>query len=230
MASAPQSIGSVARHLGCVPPPHSSVNNNFEASLLNVAECQKEKLESATACKRTGCVGSLMSSSNPYPEHAPAAYPAAGYTVMSWHCDGPLRAPAPGRRRFRPIALSESTAALVLTVSLRKFMTSATRRAALSESAAVAVAGMPNRPRKRFAALTAAPFAVSATATPCVGGAVRSLKIRGELTIFACSGCANGTRMTSMRKSAVLGSVMSPPSQPAISLVDRTRASPDTYP
>ncbi len=99
----------------------------------------------------------------------------------------------------------------------------------MSESAAVAVAGMPNRPRNRLAALTAAPFAVSATATPCVGGAVRSLKMRGELTIFACSGCANGTRITSIRNNAVLGSVMSPPSHPGISVVERTRANPDTY-
>ena len=48
--------------------------------------------------------------------------------------------------------------------------------------------------------------AMSSGASPCFGGATRSLKIRGELTIAACSGCASGTLMTSMRNSAELGS------------------------
>ena len=47
----------------------------------------------------------------------------------------------------------------------------------------------------------------SSGASPCRAGAVRSWKIRGELTIAACSGCARGTLMTSIRKSAVLGSL-----------------------
>ena len=37
----------------------------FEPSLLNVAECQKEKFESATAPMRVGLVTSRMSSSSP---------------------------------------------------------------------------------------------------------------------------------------------------------------------
>ena len=70
----------------------------------------------------------------------------------------------------------------------------------------------PNRPRSRSPAgrtaeeaarrLTRRAVGGVGDAAPCVGGAVRSLKMRGELTIFACSGCANGTRITSMRKSA----------------------------
>jgi len=74
-----------------------------------------------------------------------------------------------------------------------------------------------------------APFAVSAGATPCVAGAARSLKMRAVLTIFACSGCATGTRMISTRKSALFGSVTPPASaQPAISFDERTGARPET--
>src|SRR5579883_3031784 len=86
IASAPQSCGSVARHFGWPPPPHSSEKRSFVPALLKVAECQYEKFESDTASSRTGCVGLLMSSSMPYPSHAPPASPTAGYTVMSWHC------------------------------------------------------------------------------------------------------------------------------------------------
>jgi hypothetical protein len=85
MALAPHSIGSVARQRGRVPPPHSSVKTIFVPSLLNVAECQYAKLLSTTASSRFGFTGSLMSSRMPLPEHAPAASPTSGYTVMSWH-------------------------------------------------------------------------------------------------------------------------------------------------
>ena len=47
IASAPHSFGSVARHFGWPPPPHSSEKSTFVPSLLNVAECQYEKFESA---------------------------------------------------------------------------------------------------------------------------------------------------------------------------------------
>jgi hypothetical protein len=65
IASAPHSGLSVARQRGCEPPPHSSEKRTFEPSLLNVAECQKEKLESATAAMRFGFATSLMSSRKP---------------------------------------------------------------------------------------------------------------------------------------------------------------------
>jgi hypothetical protein len=78
MASAPHSGRSVARHLACPPPPHSSLNRILVPSLLNVAECQYEKLLSATAFRRRGLAGSLMSSRNPYPSQAPPARPMAG--------------------------------------------------------------------------------------------------------------------------------------------------------
>ncbi len=54
--------------------------------------------------------------------------------------------------------------------------------------------------------------------------------MRGEETMAACAGLASGTLMTSMRKSAVVGS--SPgarPEQPASSSLGRTGAEPDTY-
>src|SRR4051794_34379897 len=70
-ASAPHSLGSVARHLAWPPPPHSSENRILVPVLLNVAECQYEKFESETAATRTGCAGSRMSSRKPYPSHAP---------------------------------------------------------------------------------------------------------------------------------------------------------------
>src|SRR5439155_25240352 len=93
IASAPHCFGSVARHLGPPPPPHSSENKILVPSLLNVAECQYEKFVSDTCARRTGCAGSRMSSRNPYPSHAPPAIPIAGYNVMSWHCVGPVRGP-----------------------------------------------------------------------------------------------------------------------------------------
>ncbi len=71
--------------------------------------------------------------------------------------------------------------------------------------------------------------AMSSGASPCRGGATRSLKIRGELTIAACSGWASGTRITSMRKSAVFGSSSSgAPEQPGNSSAGRTGAEPET--
>src|SRR5436853_6848118 len=69
----------------------------------------------------------------------------------------------------------------------------------------------------------------SATSSPCRAGAARSLKIRGEVTIFACSGCANGTWITSIRNSAEFGFESGgAPEHPASSLGDRTGADPDT--
>jgi hypothetical protein len=65
IASAPHSGLSVDRQRGCEPPPHSSEKRIFVPSLLNVAECQKEKFESATAPMRLGCATSWMSSSSP---------------------------------------------------------------------------------------------------------------------------------------------------------------------
>jgi hypothetical protein len=64
-ASAPHSGLSVERHRGDDPPPHSSVNNTFVPSLLNVAECQKAMFASAAASIRIGWATSRISSSRP---------------------------------------------------------------------------------------------------------------------------------------------------------------------
>src|SRR5919112_128317 len=61
MASAPHSGLSVARHLAWLPPPHSSEKRILLPPLLNVAECQYEKLESETAPMRVGRTGSATS-------------------------------------------------------------------------------------------------------------------------------------------------------------------------
>jgi hypothetical protein len=50
---------------GALPPPHSSENSSFFASLLKVAECQKDMFESLTTKMRRGFFTSLMSNSRP---------------------------------------------------------------------------------------------------------------------------------------------------------------------
>ena len=77
-ASPPHIGGSVDWHIGFVPPPHSSENSSFVASLLNVAECQNANAASATSSNRFGCVTSLMSSNRPLPEQAPPSSFANG--------------------------------------------------------------------------------------------------------------------------------------------------------
>src|SRR5437899_11570171 len=88
IASAPHSGLSVTRQRGWRPPTHTSVKSTLLPSLLNVAECQKEKFESDTAPIRFGFAASRMSSRRPYPPHAPPGRPIAGYTVISWQCVG----------------------------------------------------------------------------------------------------------------------------------------------
>ncbi len=86
-----------------------------------------------------------------------------------------------------------------------------------------------NPPLARASAAAFAAAAMSSGASPCWGGATRSWKMRGELTIRACSGCANGTWITSIRNSAEFGFESGgAPEHPASSLGDRTGADPDT--
>src|SRR5438876_7020054 len=91
IASAPHWGLSVARHLGCPPPPHSSEKRSLVPSLLNVAECQYEKFESDTASIRLGFATSRMSSSSPYPPHAPPPWrpPSSGWLAASPRCPPP---------------------------------------------------------------------------------------------------------------------------------------------
>ena len=77
-------------------------------------------------------------------------------------------------------------------------------------------------------AFAAASSAMSAEAGPWRGGATRLAKIRGELTMAACSGWASGTLITSIRNSAVVESWSGvTPTQPGSSLGERTGAEPE---
>ena len=85
-ASAPHSILSVARQRGADPPPHSSENRTFVPSLLNVAECQNDMLESAAMSMRTGMRRVLnVEQQAETARTRRRARPTSGYTVMSWH-------------------------------------------------------------------------------------------------------------------------------------------------
>src|SRR5207247_10003082 len=93
IASAPHSGLSVARHLGCPPPPHSSEKRSLVPSLLNVAECQYAKFESDTASIRLGLATSPLSNRMPYPPHAPPANPTARSTAICGVLVAPARTP-----------------------------------------------------------------------------------------------------------------------------------------
>ena len=85
-----------------------------------------------------------------------------------------------------------------------------------------------NAPCAFASASALAAAATSSGASPWRGACARSLKMRGELTIAACSGCATGTLITSMRKSAELASFSGVvATQPASSLGERTPAEPE---
>ena len=183
---------------------------------------------------RFGWIGSLMSSSRPYPAHAPPARPIAGYSVMSWHCVGPVGT-----------GLGPSVASMMCG--------SASRTIALS-----AAVGAPVRaPRahghaeERVGVLLAqdlilavhrhderalGPRAVDGLLLgrdvlrrlPVLGGRGQVIEDPGELTMAACSGCASGTLMTSIRNSAELESRSGvTPTQPDSSLGERTVADPE---
>ncbi len=87
---------------------------------------------------------------------------------------------------------------------------------------------MMNFPAALASAISLAAATLSAGVSPCAGGATRSSKMRGELTIAACSGWASGTLMTSMRNSAVLGSWVGIAAvQPGSSPGERTADEPE---
>ena len=154
---------------------------------------------------------------------------------MSWHWVGPALA-----RHGVPIILADDRPATPLAQRARCPRPSARRcrRAPctmLSSSGVDEVRAAGPAPRRRTSPMKAPPArsatafasaAMSSGVSPCSGGAVRSLKIRGELTIAACSGCASGTLMTSMRNSAEFGSLSGAAfTHPGSSLGDRTPTS-----
>src|SRR3954469_13442684 len=158
---------------------------------------------------------------------------------MSWHWVGPafesgawascaLMAPAtiPGRA-WCSAALSAAVGAPVPFRALTMLSSnSATHIGWITSSLPWKVPTYPLFALASANSLTAA--TLSSGASPCLGGFTRLLKIRGELTIAACSGCAIGTLMTSIRNSAELGS-FGAPMQPGSSLGDRTGAEPEMY-
>ena len=86
-----------------------------------------------------------------------------------------------------------------------------------------------NPPAARVESAARFAAAMSSGASPWRAGAARSWKIRGELTIRACSGWAKGTWMTSIRNKALLGFESGgAPEHPASSLGERTGAEPET--
>ena len=86
-----------------------------------------------------------------------------------------------------------------------------------------------NPPAARAVAAAVAAAAISCGVSACVAASVRSAKIRGELTMLASSGWANGTLMTSIRNSAEFGSWSGASFEhPESSFGDRTPADPDT--
>ena len=155
---------------------------------------------------------------------------------MSWHCVGPAFGFAGGGPIIFAIipGMAARTAALSAAVGSpvppRAFTALSsiglTKRDGSTCSSPKIVAVNPP-----FAFASATSLALSALSTsdsPCRAGFVRSLKMRGELTIAACSGCASGTLMTSMRKSAELGSSFgSALEQPGSSFGERTREEPE---
>ena len=153
---------------------------------------------------------------------------------MSWHCVGPRRA---GRRRSR-----RSSSAMMPGSAARSAALSAAVGAPVPPRALTMLSSIgcdelrrqhllrrrkssPTNPPRRLRVGDCLAFAaMSSGASPCAAGAVRSLKMRGELTIAACSGCASGTLITSMRKSAEFGSLSGVALDAARQLVRRADA------
>src|SRR5881296_2364398 len=161
---------------------------------------------------------------------------------MSWHWLGPGRTPpwvpgggAPTNASTIPwmaprsAALSAPVGAPVPARALTMLSSIGwTYRWGMTNSMPLIFAVNPPLARASAAALAAA--ATSSGDSPCVGGAVRPLKIRGELTMAACSGWASGTLMTSMRNSALFGFESGDAAtHPGSSLGERTGADPETY-
>ena len=158
---------------------------------------------------------------------------------MSWHCTGPGRG-WPGTVgpliRRSTIVCSESRS---IAESAAVGAPLPPRFATIESSMGLRNCGGATRsspkivttypPCARAESATRAAAATSCGVSPCVGGAFSPPRISGLLTTCADSGCARGTRMTSMRNSSLLGSWSGDsPEQPASSLGERTGAVPDT--
>ena len=216
-ASAPHSCLSVARHFGWPPPPHSSLNSTLVPSLLNVAECQYEKFESDAASRRIGMRGIADVEQQAVAFARAAREPdrrihgdvvALRRARRSDSCrrradhlrdhrrEAPRAAPRCRRPSVRPCRRAPSRRCRASAARMRSGSTMLLAEHRGGESA------LRLRVRDLLRVRRRCPPATRRAAR----GAVRSLKMRGELTIAACSGCASGTLITSMRKSAEFGS------------------------
>src|SRR5436853_2561831 len=159
---------------------------------------------------------------------------------MSWHWVGPGGGPLPrgtgvtirstiAWALVRNTALSAAVGAPVPPRALTMLSSrNVTNRGPRTTSTPLRVAVNPPLARASAAAFAAA--AMSSGASPWRAGATRSWKMRGEFTIRACSGCANGTWMTSIRNSAEPGFESGGALEhPASSLGDRTGAEADAW-
>jgi hypothetical protein len=155
---------------------------------------------------------------------------------MSWHWVGPVGAPddallptTASTSRWRLVRSVAVSAAVGVPVPPRAFtMLSSVVRVkfgptTISSPSTVAM----NPPARRAESTILRCAARSSGASPCAWGLVSPVKMRGELTIAACSGWATGTLMTSMRNSAEFGSCAAA-THPASSWSERTGPDPET--
>jgi hypothetical protein len=156
---------------------------------------------------------------------------------MSWHCVGPAAVSgssptiirASWGSAWRRIALSAAVGAPVPPRD-STIWPSAIRASSSSSTISWSLTVKTNAPRAFASAISFAAVALSSGVSPCEGGATRLSKIRGELTIAACSGCATGTLITSIRNQAVFGSTFGIAAlQPASSPGERTAEDPEMY-
>ena len=161
---------------------------------------------------------------------------------MSWHCVGPGLVPSGlvgavwlwyclviSGSAWRRAALS---AAVGAPLPPRASITWASRcSTVLFDSTYSSLSTWATNPPLALASATSfLCSAMSSGVSPCFGGSTRSWKIRGELTIAACSGCATGTLMTSIRNRAEFGSCDGiAATQPGSSLSERTCEEPEMY-
>ena len=195
---------------------------------------------------RTGLAGSEISIRMPWPSQAPPASPSAGYTVMSWHCrEGEIgltpgtsfapAGPAPNIFAIMPSSAprrAELSAELGVPVPPRDFMMLSSCGLRNPEPMTISRPSGSVATKPPLARASAASFficAMSSGASACEPVAFRPAKMFARLTIAACSGCASGTLMISMRISDEFGfwsgaSLMHPASSPS----GRIPEEPDT--
>ena len=203
-------------------------------SLLNVAECQYEKLESDAASRRAG-----MRRVADVEQEPVALARAARQTDLRIHRDVVAARAQHARPLDREPRIDNG---LQVRAAAPRCPPPSERPCRLAPSRRCPGCGSTNRRRTSSAADHRRSWPrIHREARPCVdigdilrrqpvraGTWPRPSKIRGELTIAACSGCASGTLMTSIRNFAEFGSWSGLAlTQPASSLGERTADEPE---